>query len=399
MKRSCISYGVISALACLSSSALGEPGVTSGAITFGQVAAIDGPAGSLGREMRDGIVAAFEEANRSGGVKGRKLALISEDDGYEPAKSIEATKRLVSEGNIFALIGPVGTPTSAAAEPIAHEAGVPFIAPFTGAEFLREPFNPNVVNVRASYFQETETMVERLTKDRKVSRIAIFYQDDAFGRAGLEGVQRALGKRGMKLVAEGTFERNTVAVKSALLRIQRAEPEAVIGIGPYKPCAEFIKLARELKLDALFLNLSFAGGNALARELGAARAGVIVTQVVPLPADRTLPVVARYQAALKAVEPAAEPGFVSLEGYIAGRLTIAALEKEQGEPARRDFLDTIFSNSFDLGGVKLSFGPANNQGSAEVFLTILQPDGTFKSAMSLGFESSSSSTFPKRTGG
>ncbi len=404
MERSYISLTTIVALACLCSPALAEPGVTSGEITFGQVAAFEGPAGSLGREMRDGIVAAFDEANRSGGVKGRKLTLISEDDGYEPAKSIEATKKLVSEGKIFALIGSVGTPTSAAAEPIAHEAGVPFIAPFTGAEFLREPFNPNVVNVRASYFQETETMVERLTKDRGASRIAILYQDDAFGRAGLEGLQRALGKRGMKLVAEGTFERNTVAVKSALLRIQRAEPEAVISIGPYKPCAEFIRLARKLKLDALFVNVSFAGGNALASELGAAGAGVIVTQVVPLPADRTLPVVARYQAALKARDPAAEPGFVSLEGYVAGRLTIAALEKEQGEPARRDFLDTIFSNSFDFGGVKLSFGPANNQGSAEVFLTILQAGGTFKSASSLGLKRSPTtlrepSTLPKQRGG
>jgi len=349
--------------------------------------------------MRDGILAAFEEANRFGGVKGRKLTLIFEDDGYEPAKSIEATKKLVSEGKIFALIGSVGTPTSAAAEPIAHEAGVPFIAPFTGAQFLRQPFNPNVVNVRASYFQETEAMVERLTKDRGVSRIGILYQDDAFGRAGLEGVQRALAKRGLKLAAEGTFERNTVAVKSALLTIQRAKPEAVILIGPYKPCAEFIKLARKQKLDASFLTVSFAGGNALARELGTAGAGVIVTQIVPLPEDRALPVVARYQAAIAAMEPAAKPGFVSLEGYLAGRLTVAALEKEQGEPARRKLLDTIFSNSFDLGGVKLSFGPANNQGSAEVFLTILQPDGTFKSVARLGLKSGSSSILRKQTGG
>ncbi len=333
--------------------------------------------------MRNGILAAFEEANKANGVKGRKLSLISEDDGYEPAKSIEATRKIIGDGKIFALIGAVGTPTSAATQPIAAEAGVPFVAPFTGAQFLREPFKPNVVNVRASYFQETETMVERLTKDTGASRIAIFYQDDAFGRAGLAGVQRALDKRGMKLAAEASFERNTVAVKTGLLTIQESSPDAIVLIGPYKPCAEFIKLAHKLKLGALLVNISFVGSNALAKELGQEGAGVIVTQVVPFPEDRSLPVVARYQDALKAMDPSAKPGFVTLEGYLAGRLAIAALEKTNGEPTRQDFLNTIFSNTFDLGGLKLSFGPANNQGLAEVFLTVLQSDGSFKPATNL----------------
>ncbi len=383
MKWALLISSIVSGFFCLGLPAFGEPGVTPGSIVFGQVAAFDGPAGSLGREMRAGILAAFEEANRAGGVNGRKLSLVSEDDGYEPAKSIEATQKILSGGKIFALIGAVGTPTSAATQPIAAEAGIPFIAPFTGAQFLREPFKSNVVNVRASYFQETETMVERLTKDRGVSRIAILYQDDAFGWAGLAGVQRALDKRGMKLAAEAAFERNTVAVKTAFLTIQRSSPEAIILIAPYKPCAEFIKLAHRLKVGALFVNISFVGSNALARELGSDGAGVIVTQVVPIPEDATLPVVARYQAALKALDPGAKPGFVTLEGYLAGRLAIAALERAHGEPARRDFLETIFSNSFDLGGIKLNFGPANNQGSTDVFLTVLQPDGSFKQITNL----------------
>ena len=221
--------------------------------------------------MQAGIRAAFEEANKAGGVKGRKLELVSIDDGYEPNKSIEATKKLLDEHKVFALIGPVGTPTSAATQPIALQAGVPFIGPFTGAEFLRNPFQPNVVNVRGSYFQETEAMVERLTKDRGITRISIFYQDDAFGRAGLAGVQKALAKRNMQLASEGTFERNTVAVKGALLSIQKGKPEAVIMVGPYRPCAEFIKLARQVKLDAVLVNISFVGSNALAKEAGRRR--------------------------------------------------------------------------------------------------------------------------------
>jgi branched-chain amino acid transport system substrate-binding protein len=367
----------IGVLAC-SAAALADPGVAADKIVFGQAAALEGPAAALGTGMRDGILAAFAEVNKAGGVQGRKLELTSADDGYEPNKSIEATKKLIEVDKVFALIGPIGTPTSSATQPIATDAGVPFIAPFTGAEFLRTPFKANVVNVRASYFQETEAMVDRLTTDRKITKIAILYQDDGFGRAGLAGVQKALEKRNMKLVAEGTFERNTVAVKSALLSIRKGEPEAVIMVGPYKPCAEFIKLARSVKLDAVFVNISFVGSNALAKELGNAGAGVVITQVVPFPGDTSIPLVARYHAALKAAAPAAEPGFVSLEGYMAGRLVIAALEKLSGEPSRQALLSTIMGGSFDLGGVTLKYGPDDNQGMDEVFLTVIQPDGTFK---------------------
>jgi branched-chain amino acid transport system substrate-binding protein len=360
-----------------------DPGVSADKIVFGQAAPLEGPAAALGQDMRTGILAAFEEANKAGGVNGRKLELISKDDGYEPNKSIEMTKKLLEEDKVFALIGPVGTPTSSATQPIAAEAGVPFVAPFTGAEFLRNPFKPNVVNVRASYFQETEAMVERLTKDRNATRIAILYQDDGFGRAGLAGVQKALDKRNMKLVSEGTFERNTVAVKAALLEIRKGNPEAVIMVGPYKPCAEFIKLARQVKLDAQFINISFVGSNALAKELGASGSGVVVTQVVPFPEDAAIPVVAAYQAALKASDPNAKPGFVTLEGYIAGKLAIAALQKVSGEPTRKAFLDAALGNGFDLGGVKLVYGKDDNQGSDEVFLTVIQADGTFKAVTSL----------------
>jgi branched-chain amino acid transport system substrate-binding protein len=362
----------------------GEDGVFPDRIVFGQAAVFEGPAASLGLDMRQGLNAAFAEINRAGGVKGRRLELVSRDDGYEPKKSIEATRKLLEEDKVFALVGPVGTPTSAATQPIASEAGVPFIGPFTGAEFLRAPHKPHVVNVRASYFQETEAMVERLTKDLGLTRIAVFYQDDAFGRAGLAGVQRALDKRKLPLVAEGTYERNTTAVKRALLDIRRGQPQAVIMVGAYKPSATFIKLARELRLDATFVNISFVGSNALAEELGPDGAGVVVTQVVPFPGDTAIPLVARYQAALKASDSKAKPGFGSLEGYMVGRLVAAALEKVEGEPTRQALLDAIVNaRSFDLDGAKLSYGPQNNRGMDEVFLTVIQPDGSFKPVSTL----------------
>jgi ABC-type branched-subunit amino acid transport system substrate-binding protein len=334
--------------------------------------------------MQEGLLAAFAEANRRGGVKGRKLELLTRDDGYEPKLSIEATHKLLEDDKVFALIGPVGTPTSAATQPVAAEAGAPFIGAFTGAEVLRQQDKTNVVNIRASYFQETETMVERLTKDLGVTRIAVFYQDDAFGRAGLAGAQRALERRKMSLVAEGSYQRNTTAVKRALLDVRRGRPEAVIMVGAYKPCAEFIRLARRLEMDAVFVNISFVGSDALAAELGRDGAGVVITQVAPFPGDANAPIVAQYRAALAAANPAAKPGFVSLEGYIVGRATIAALESIAGEPDRKTLLGA-FANmrNFDLAGLKLTFGPQRNQGMDQVFLTVIDADGALRPVTSL----------------
>ena len=363
----------------LTAFARAEPGVFEDKIVFGQSAAFKGPATALGLGMRQGILAAFEEANAEGGVNGRKLELVSYNDGYEPDKAIDNTKKLLQEDNVFALIGEVGTPTSKAAEPIASDAGVPFIGPFTGAEFLRNPYKRTVINVRASYFQETEAMVEHLVKDLGVSRIAIFYQDDSYGRAGLGGVKTALDRRNMELVAEGTYRRNTTAVKRAVLAIRKGNPEAVIMIGAYKPCAEFIKLARKVGVEAKFLNVSFVGSKALAKELGDAGQGVIVTQVVPFPEDESVPLVARYEGALMAVNPDDEVGFVSLEGYTVGRLTIRVLGELGASVTREGFLDKIAEvRTFDLDGVILTYGAEDNQGMDQVFLTVIQSDGRFK---------------------
>ncbi len=356
-----------------------EPGVFDDRIVFGQSAAFKGPAAALGLGMRQGILAAFEEANAAGGVNGRKLELVSYNDGYEPNKAIKNTRRLIQEDKVFALIGEVGTPTSKAAQPIATDAGVPFIGPFTGAEFLRNPYKRTVVNVRASYYQETEAMVERLVADLGVTRIAILYQDDSYGRAGLAGVELALDKRGMELVAQGTYKRNTTAVKRAVLSIRKGKPEAVIMIGAYKPCAEFIKIARKVGLDAKFLNVSFVGSKALAKELAEVGEGVVVTQVVPFPEDADNPFVARYHKALGEQSPDAEAGFVSLEGFLVGRLTVSVLEQLGDAVTRDGFLDKIAEiGSFDLKGIPLTYGPEDNQGMDQVFLTVIQSDGRFK---------------------
>lgn len=356
-----------------------DPGVFDDKIVFGQSAAFKGPAAVLGLGMREGILAAFNEANAAGGVHGRKLELVSYNDGYEPEKAIANTERLIGDDKVFALIGEVGTPTSKAVQPITTEQSVPFLGPFTGAAFLRDPSLRNVINVRASYDQETEAWIERLTGDLGLSRIAILYQDDSFGRAGLKGVTKALEKRGLKPVAEGTYMRGTTAVKRALLAIRKGSPQAVVMVGAYKPCAEFIKVAHTIELDAIFVNISFVGSKALAEELGQDGKGVVVTQVVPLPNDVDIPLVARYQRAMKATNPYAKFGFVSLEGYIVGRLTVEALNRLGNPVTRAGLLSTIRDvGVFDLDGVTLSYGPDDNQGMDRVFVTVIQQDGSFK---------------------
>lgn len=356
-----------------------EDGVYPDKIVFGQAAALEGPAAALGTGMQLGLRAAFEEANRAGGVAGRKLELISYNDGYEPNASMAAVRKLMQEDKVFALIGPVGTPTSKATQPLATQAGVPFIGPFTGAGFLRNAKLGNIANVRATYAAETEAWIKHLTEDLKFKRIGILYQDDAFGRVGYKGVMAALSKRNMSLASEGTFQRNTTAVKTALLEIRKAKPEAVVMVGPYKPMATFIKVARQIAFNPVFVNISFVGSKALAKELGEAGEGVIVSQVVPFPWETSIPLVERYQKALKAVDAKAEPGFVTLEGYMVGRLAIMTLEGMKGEVTRDAFLKTIWSTgSYDLGGVTLAFGAEDNQGMDRVFLTVIEKDGSFK---------------------
>ena len=357
------------------------PGVSPGTVMFGQSSALSGPAKALGEGMRVGITAAFEEANRAGGIHGRRLSLTTLDDRYEPEAAIANTNRLIGEKQVFALIGAVGTPTSKAAEPIATEAGVPYVGAFTGAEFLRDAHKrPTVINVRASYYQETEEMVERLTRDLGVKRIGILYQDDSYGRAGLSGTLQALHRRGMTLVAEATYPRNTRAVKSAVLDLSLGDPEAVIIVGAYQPVATFIKWCRHLGFNPIFVNISFVGSSALARALGSAGKGVVVTQVVPFPHDRWIPVVARYHEALRAVAANAEPGFVSLEGYLTGRVAVEALQRAGARPTRQGFISALQkAGTMDLGGFLLLYGEADNQGSDRVYLTVIDDSERFRS--------------------
>jgi ABC-type branched-subunit amino acid transport system substrate-binding protein len=364
----------LAACALAAAGAFGQ-GVTDSEILLGQSAPMSGPAEQLGKDMRLGAKLYFDAINAKGGVNGRRVVLKTLDDGYEANRAAANTKKLINDDRVFALFGYVGTPTSQAALPIFTEARVPFVGPFTGAELLREPVNPYVFNVRASYFDETEAIVQHLTA-MSIDRIAIFYQNDAYGMAGLAGVERALKKRNLQLVAKATVERNTVDVQNAVSTITAANPQAVIMISAYKSCAAYIKGARAAGQSATFWNVSFVGSKALARELDNEGRGVQISQVMPFPWDQSVPVVREYQHLL--AQSAEQPGFGTLEGFIAAKVMVEGLRRAGKKLDRDRFLQAMETiNDYDVGGFKVTYGPGVRFGSHFVDLTIISKDQKF----------------------
>ena len=344
---------------------------------FGQSAALSGTASALGQGMRLGLLAAFEEANQAGGVHGRQLSLLSLDDAYEPEAAIANTRRLIDEHRVFAIVGATGTPTSRVTQPITRQADVPYIAPFTGADFLRDPQQAdNVLNVRASYSQETARIVSYLVEELAITRIGVLYQNDFYGEAGLNGIRQALEQYELIPVAEEDYRRNTVSIKVPLLDLRRADPEAVVIIGAYMPAAGLIQWAQRLQFNPVFASISFVGTSALAEALGSQGEGVYITQVVPFPGDNRVPMVAAYQQALAALDPDSVPEFVSLEGYLAGRSVIEGLRRAGADATPASFMQTLRTAvDIDLGGFTLSYGPQDNQGSDRVWLTVIDASG------------------------
>lgn len=363
-------------MAQLAATAHAETGVTDSAILIGQSAAFSGPAQELGLEMRQGAKLAFDAANAAGGINGRKVQLVAHDDGYEPDRAAANTKKLINEDKVFLLFGYVGTPTSAAALPIFTEAKVPYFGAFTGAQLLREPFNRYIFNVRASYFDETEKIVEQLVSVG-AKNIAVFYQNDAYGKAGLAGVERALAKRNLKMAATGTVERNTVEVAAAVKAIHATQPDAVVMVSAYKSVAAFVKAMKKAGSTTQFHNVSFVGSRPLAKELGADGAGVAISQVVPFPWSGNVGIVRDYQKAMKD-SGATDLSFTSLEGYIAARILIEGLKRTGKDLTREKLIAALEAmNRIEVGGFLVAFSPKSHDASAFVDLTIIGKDGRF----------------------
>ncbi len=347
-----------------------ETGVTEKSVKIGQCAALQGPAQGLGVGMNNGMTAFFKQKNAAGGIHGRTLDLKAIDDGYEPEKTGEGTAKLIEEEQVFCLSGFVGTPTGKAAMEIVQESKVPLVGLFTGAMAFRDPVKRYIINFRASYDDETEVLVERMTKDIGASKISVFYQNDAFGQAGLSGVEKALKKRNLTLASKGVFERNTIEVKAGIAALMEGKPDAVVMVGPYKPLAVFLKEAKAAGLIARFSTISFVGTENFIRESGAEGEGVLISQVVPSPQDASVPLVKDYQLALKAAFPNESFGYVSLEGYTTAKLLALGLEKVGTNPTREGLIDAFEAmTAVDMGGLTLNFSKTSHQGSNKVFLT------------------------------
>ena len=367
---------VLSSALLLVSSLSFAQGVTDREVMIGQFAAFSGPAAQLGQRMQAGIQAHFDAVNAQGGINGRKLKLVTRDDGYEPEKAANAVKALINEDKVFALIGSVGTPTTLAALPIINEAKVPLIGPFTGAQALREPFSSQVFHVRASYFDETDRIVQHLTT-LGVKKIAVFYQNDSYGKAGLEGVTRALTKRQLKAVAASTVERNSVDVSKSLDEILKTNPEAVVQISAYKSSAAFIKQARAKGFGGQFFNVSFVGSKALADELGDAGVGVVISQVVPFPYQGSSNVVREYQQRMTEAGQK-EFDFSSFEGFLAAKVLTEGLRRAGRGLSREALISGLETlREYNLGGFIINYSPTSHEGSSYSELTIIGRGGKF----------------------
>ena len=342
-------------------------------IVLGQSVALTGPAQELGKEMQLGAKTYFDVVNAAGGIRGKKIVLRTLDDGYEPPRAEANTKKFVEDGDVLALFGYVGTPTSAATIPVASKAKMPFFGAFTGAELLRTPINRYVFNVRASYFDETEAIVRQMTQGG-VTKIAVFHQNDSYGQAGLAGVERALTKRQLQVVAKATVERNSTDVAAAVATMLAAKPEVIIMVSAYSSCAEFIKRFKAKDFPTRFVNVSFVGTKPLAAALGAAADGVMISQVMPPPTANKFPVVVEYQKALKAAG-VTDFSYTSLEGYIAAKVMVEALRRG-GDASREALIKALESmRNVDVGGFNVSFAPDNHNASTFVELTVLNKKG------------------------
>ena len=352
------------------------PGVTPKTIVLGQSAAFSGPAAQLGIQMNAGTKAYFDHVNAQGGIFGRKIELKTRDDRYEATLCVENTKKFIEEDKVFALVSYVGTPTTVAALPVFTEAKVPLIGPFTGAEALRSPVNRYIFNVRASYYDETEKIVEQLVSTGN-HKIAVFYQDDAYGQAGLKGVQIAMDKRNLKIAALGKVERNTIKVEDAVKAISAVEPDGVVMISAYTSITEFVRQMKKAGSSTQFHNVSFVGSKALADALKEEGRGVAISQVVPFPWSPSVTIVKEYQDVMTKAGNT-DFNFSSLEGYIVGKVMVEGLRRAGRDLSREKLVTALEGmNNVDVGDFIVSFSPTNHSGSKFVDLTMIGRGGKF----------------------
>jgi len=365
---------LISGLTFLTSFALAEDGVSSSTILIGQSVSLSGPTGSLGEEMRQGALAYFEQVNRQGGVNGRQIVLKTMDDAYDANRTAANVKHLIEDDKVFALLGLRGTAHTNAAAKIFTPAKVPLVGTFSGAKSLREPFNRYIFHVRASYAAETERLIAQVAS-LGTKKIAVFYQNDGYGKEGLAAAEAAVKKRNLTLIAVGTVEPNSVDVSSAIGAIAKMEPQAVIMYANYKASAAFVRKMHATRAYPQFMSLSIVDTSALAKELGNESRGIGISQVVPYPFSTSIQVAKEYQLAMKALKKT-DYSFISLESYIDAQILVEALRRAGKNITREKLITALESMTpYDTGGHTVSYSTNNHEGSQFIDLTVLGKDG------------------------
>jgi branched-chain amino acid transport system substrate-binding protein len=316
---------------------------------------------SWGEAVVSGTNSYFNYANENNIIKNKKIEFLIYDDKYEPELTFENTNRLIYKDNIFALFGFVGTPTVKRILPILYDENIPFFGSFTGASFLRDNKNDNFINFRSSYEEEIETLINYLNDKKKLNKIAVFYQNDDYGEEGYISLLESLKKKNLKLIAEGSYKRNTLSISHAFNEIKDAKPEVIFMIGAYKTNALFIKKAKEnenLK-DTIFCNISFADANSMIEELKKLNSNsknLIFSQVVPSYTDYNIPVVKEYQTLMGKYYPNEELGFLSLEAFLASKVLVNAISRIKGDITREKFLYMLKTTPNNiLDGIEINF--------------------------------------------
>ncbi|HEY2337541.1 MAG TPA: ABC transporter substrate-binding protein [Burkholderiales bacterium] len=353
------------------------PGVSPGNILIGQSAPLSGANAELGNDIRNGALAYFRKVNEAGGVHGRKIELATLDDANQVPRAEANTRKLLEEQKVFALFGYASATLSRPALPLVEQHKAPFLAPFTGADPMRV-FNKYVYNMRASYADELERIVEHyVTFGTK--RFAIVYYDDVVGRENLVAVERALKKRSLTVVSLAAFkDRAKPDIDGGVKEVMKGNPEVVILTTLFKASADFIKAAQQAGLVAQMVSNSFPGASPLAKELGKAGAGVAVTQVVPPPSKRSVPIVAEYQVAIEKQLGKKEYSFTSLESFIAAKATVEAIRRAGPKLTREGFMRALDGmKNYDAGGYPINFSPADHNGSSFVEITVIGHDLKF----------------------
>ena len=346
------------------------------AIQIGQSVPLSGANKEFGEEIRDGALAYLRKFNDAGGVAGRKVELVTLDDGNDPKVAGENGRRLIEERGVVALFGYASATTSRPALPFAEKARTPFVAPFTGADPMRV-FNRVVFNHRASYADELEKIVGHYSTVG-VRSFGILFHDDVVGRENLTAVQRALERRNFKATAAIGISRVNPDIKAAVAAVTTSKPDVMITTTLFKPSADFIRAAKSGNPGMQFVSTSFAGATVLARALGPDGVGVTVSQVVPPAANKSLPIVAEYQAAFEKHTGKREFGATSLEAYIAAKILCEGL-KRAGPKVTRDSLVTALESmrTYDTGGYVVGFSPTNHNGSAFSEITVIRKNLQF----------------------